>query len=347
MSRLNALDTYPGRPTQTAGPSAWPRPVAPLSSASAGRASAIRLFLALVVALLVVGAAGHELISHELNQHQIDAYAGIQRADAQALEATGERATSAGRSREIGQLINAIGERPGADEVVLIGPDNIIRASTDPALIGHRDSGPRIDAALVSGASYAGREADPDCGRPRLRVPPPRCYLRRRAATRSRPPSITPSFDAQLAGVRQILILVCARSALLLGVRRDLLSARRALPACAAHRLRPPSAPRATGSPTSPTSAPSHDELRSQSVALGRPPSGPARAGRCSTSIDFKLINDRHGHPQGDAVLKRVAAVLRDGRSADRAFRLGGDEFAPDARSTPTPPERALRVERD
>ena len=30
---------------------------------------------------------------------------------------------------------------------------------------------------------------------------------------------------------------------------------------------------------------------------------------------DFKLINDRHGHPQGDAMLKRVAAVLRDGRA--------------------------------
>ena len=40
---------------------------------------------------------------------------------------------------------------------------------------------------------------------------------------------------------------------------------------------------------------------------------------------DFKLINDRFGHPAGDRVLKRVAGLLRQG---GEAFRLGGDEFA-------------------
>ena len=43
---------------------------------------------------------------------------------------------------------------------------------------------------------------------------------------------------------------------------------------------------------------------------------------------DFKQINDRHGHPQGDAVLRRVATVLADTRPGDRAYRVGGDEFA-------------------
>ncbi|MGE0068525.1 MAG: EAL domain-containing protein, partial [Solirubrobacterales bacterium] len=43
---------------------------------------------------------------------------------------------------------------------------------------------------------------------------------------------------------------------------------------------------------------------------------------------DFKQVNDRHGHPEGDALLRRVAEILRNGRTADRPFRIGGDEFA-------------------
>jgi diguanylate cyclase (GGDEF)-like protein len=44
---------------------------------------------------------------------------------------------------------------------------------------------------------------------------------------------------------------------------------------------------------------------------------------------DFKAINDREGHPQGDAVLRAVAeVVLETTRSIDVAARYGGDEFA-------------------
>jgi diguanylate cyclase (GGDEF)-like protein len=44
---------------------------------------------------------------------------------------------------------------------------------------------------------------------------------------------------------------------------------------------------------------------------------------------DFKPINDQRGHAAGDAVLRRVAHVLRDNlRGSDRIGRLGGDEFA-------------------
>jgi diguanylate cyclase (GGDEF)-like protein len=43
---------------------------------------------------------------------------------------------------------------------------------------------------------------------------------------------------------------------------------------------------------------------------------------------DFKLINDRNGHPHGDAILEHVAAILRDSRPGDRPYRIGGDEFA-------------------
>jgi diguanylate cyclase (GGDEF)-like protein/PAS domain S-box-containing protein len=44
----------------------------------------------------------------------------------------------------------------------------------------------------------------------------------------------------------------------------------------------------------------------------------------------FKAYNDRHGHPQGDACLRRVAGVLDDAasRTRDLCARLGGEEFA-------------------
>lgn len=43
----------------------------------------------------------------------------------------------------------------------------------------------------------------------------------------------------------------------------------------------------------------------------------------------FKEVNDRHGHPRGDDVLRAVAVTLKKAlRTSDSAFRIGGDEFA-------------------
>jgi diguanylate cyclase (GGDEF)-like protein len=43
----------------------------------------------------------------------------------------------------------------------------------------------------------------------------------------------------------------------------------------------------------------------------------------------FKAYNDTHGHPDGDALLARVAVAMTESiRAEDRVYRYGGDEFA-------------------
>lgn len=55
------------------------------------------------------------------------------------------------------------------------------------------------------------------------------------------------------------------------------------------------------------------------------------RTPMCVLMIDvdhFKRFNDRHGHPQGDAALRRVAHCIRSCvRPSDHAARYGGEEF--------------------
>lgn len=44
---------------------------------------------------------------------------------------------------------------------------------------------------------------------------------------------------------------------------------------------------------------------------------------------NFKAINDAHGHPAGDAVIRTIGEVLiRQTRETDIVGRIGGDEFA-------------------
>ncbi len=44
---------------------------------------------------------------------------------------------------------------------------------------------------------------------------------------------------------------------------------------------------------------------------------------------DFKQINDTHGHPEGDKVLKALSRIIRTSiRETDMACRYGGEEFA-------------------
>lgn len=68
--------------------------------------------------------------------------------------------------------------------------------------------------------------------------------------------------------------------------------------------------------------------------ALERERARASRSGNplCLALVDldhFKQINDRHGHPAGDEVLRNVARILGEGtRTSDIVGRIGGEEFA-------------------
>jgi diguanylate cyclase (GGDEF)-like protein len=72
----------------------------------------------------------------------------------------------------------------------------------------------------------------------------------------------------------------------------------------------------------------SFHELLSQALATAREQSEPAAVALLDLD-NFKAINDVHGHPYGDEVLRRVGAAIRGAvRSRDVAARIGGEEFA-------------------
>jgi diguanylate cyclase (GGDEF)-like protein len=52
----------------------------------------------------------------------------------------------------------------------------------------------------------------------------------------------------------------------------------------------------------------------------------------------FKSINDEHGHPVGDEIIRRISSILQVGaRVSDAVGRLGGDEFIIMLRDTDLP----------
>ncbi len=186
--------------------------------------------------------------------------------------------------------------------------------------IGTTDADPRIEAALVHGTSYAGREADPTKDRDNFEFVTPVELAGRRYAYEVIYSHAT--YDAQLHDVRRVLLLVGLLALLggsavfyLVGGRVLLRDHRRALQ-------------RATrdGLTDLPNQRAFQDELP-QAVAAAARYQDPLALALLDVD-DFKFVNDRYGHPHGDAVLRRVARVLREARPGDRPYRIGGDEFA-------------------
>jgi diguanylate cyclase (GGDEF)-like protein len=291
---------------------------------------AVRLFLALLLSLVVVGVAAYEVISDRLYDQQIDSYVRTQDADARgfedmARELPDRRVTI----REIDEQLDGIGKRPGTVEALLIDSDGIVQGANLDALVGKADRDERIDAALASGTSYAGREADPseDSGNFEF-VTPLDLKGDRYALEMSFDES---TFNAQLNDVRSALLLVMGFAGLAAAVLFYLLGGRTLM---RHHRLALERATR-DGLTDLPNQRAFEEDLSRAAAGAERTMEPLALA---LIDLDhFKLINDRYGHPQGDMALRRVAEVLSDVRPADRAYRIGGDEFALLMQSTDEP----------
>jgi diguanylate cyclase (GGDEF)-like protein len=286
------------------------------------RGFAIRLFLAIVVTFLAVGAVGYFVISKEMRRSQIARYATMHDANASALEAIGRGHRSASdRLHEMNAILRAVALRPGTLETLLIDERNVIRASgSAPELVGTRDSDPRIDAALRSGERYAGREADARRDSSNLEFVAPVSLPSGRFAFEV---SYDDHFlDANLHTVRRMLGLIGVLALLVGGGVFYLVGGRSLM---RSHRI---ALRRATRDGL--TDLPN---LRAFQDDLSRAVASAARHGGALSLMtidvdDFKFLNDRHGHPFGDALLLGLAGVLSGARAADHPYRIGGDEFA-------------------
>jgi diguanylate cyclase (GGDEF)-like protein len=281
-----------------------------------------RLVLALVITLAVLGGIGYSLMARQLRQQQTASYASIVRADIQGFEAIGRTSRSSALAlTQVDRLLDAVGDRPGVLEAILVDQSHTVRASgTVNRGIGVKDSDPRIDAALLHGATYSGREADPRRN-PKdfefvvpVQLPDGRYAFEVGYHHRF--------LDAELASLRGTLALV-GLLALAVGALVFYLVGGRSL--VRSHRYALVRAMR-DGLTDMPNQRAFQEDL---TLAIASAKYHDAHLGLAVLDIDdFKLLNRRYGNAHGDALLKRVATILAAGRIEDRAYRLGGDEFA-------------------
>jgi diguanylate cyclase (GGDEF)-like protein len=279
-----------------------------------------RLVLTMVFTLAVVGLGGYLAIERNLAHRQITDYASSQKADAKAFEEVSVRATSPQDGlADIDKLLDGIAQRPGTREAMLIDRRHVVEAAARVPL-GAIDSDRPIDAALAHGRSYAGRETDPiRDGADFEFVVPVRLGGERFAYEVTYDHRV---YDAQLNEVKEILVVIGLLVLLGGGAVFYFVGGRRLI--------------RDHGMILRRATRDGLTDLPNQRAFQDEFPNAVESAARYQDPLalvlldldHFKLVNDRHGHPHGDSVLKRVANVLRDARPGDRPYRIGGDEFA-------------------
>jgi diguanylate cyclase (GGDEF)-like protein len=281
----------------------------------------IRLLATATITFALIGVTGYVLLERNLSHRQITDYASAQRADGKAFEREGGRAVSTDDGMtDIDRFLDGVAQRPGTLEAFLTDRGHVIRAASNSALLGTHDTDAGLAAALEHGATYAGRETDPNKDSRNFEFVIPVNLPSGRYAYEVTYDHRT--YDAQLNEVRTILALVWLLALIGGGAVFYLVGGRRLI---RDHRMVLRRATR-DGLTDLPNQRAFQDEFL-QAVASATRYQEPFALAILDVD-DFKRVNDRFGHPQGDTVLKGVAEVLRATRPGDRAYRTGGDEFA-------------------
>jgi diguanylate cyclase (GGDEF)-like protein len=287
----------------------------------ASLAFAARLVTTVLLTFALIGVVGYLLEQRSLEQRQIADYAAVQQADAKGLEKVDDNAANrADAIRQIDQFMSIVEQRPGTVSAILVDPRHVVAASGTGALVGSTDHAKQIANTLEHGTAYAGRDTDPTDNRHNFEFVAPVSILGGRYAY-----EVTydhRAYDARLSEARTLLLLIGLLAVFGGGGVFYLAGGRRLMHD---HRMVLRRATR-DGLTDLPNQRAFQDELP-QAVAAAARYQDPLALVLLDVD-DFKLINDRHGHPHGDAVLKRVAEVLRTVRPGDRPYRTGGDEFA-------------------
>lgn len=281
----------------------------------------LRMFGSVVLVLVAVGLVGEIVVTSQLKRQQVHNYAVEQRADVQSFEEIGVRAGDPKSAvREVDEVIDAIGHRSGTINTFLVGPGGRVVAAYDDRSVGHRDHDRHVLAALDHGTIYAGHETDPRQDTRNFQFVSP---VRLPGGTYALEVSFDrQQFDNNVSHVRRAIGLIGLLALLGGGVAFYLIGGR---PLMRSHAR---SLQRATRDGLT--------DLPNQRAFADELPTAVAAATRFQEPLslfaldvdDFKFINDKHGHPHGDAVLRRVAEQMRNGRASDRPYRTGGDEFS-------------------
>jgi len=281
-----------------------------------------RLWSALVLTLVVVGAIQYAVLSHETRRSFFEEQGKTQRADAAALTRT-YKITVPGQVplNSVNRYLRAVTSRSGTDSADLVDAGGALLVGGTALGVGVKDEDSHVMPAIASGRQYAGPSDNRKGNSGKLIYVTPVSGIpggRHALVVRQNGKLL----DASLGDIRRTLLMLIAGGALL-GIPAFYFLGGRSL-----DRLHRSAIERATLDGL--TDLANHRAFQGEldrALSLARRHTQPLTLALYDLD-DFRFQNDRFGQGTADAMLRQVADSLRGGRTEDRAFRIGGDEFA-------------------